>query len=108
MKWDFTSVEVYTNYTPCKDCARKLKTWLKQNPNVNFTIYFAFVYTYGRIPDTDFVGGLQELRNLRNRSVKIRKINEDVMKNLAEYLGIQFKGYPWYDNYLLEKQIITD
>lgn len=103
-----TKVTVYMNNSPCKDCAQKLKHYLKENDGIHLTLYVTHLYNIKRKSCQDraykeneshikYIGndehvanykGLRDLMNLGDNRCKIEAFTEDVWRELHEVMGL--------------------
>ncbi|XP_037768792.2 uncharacterized protein LOC119567405 [Chelonia mydas] len=107
---DHCSITWYMSWSPCGDCCRAIRGFLKEQPNVNLVIYVARIYLHKE------ENNRQGLRSLMNIGVSIRVMDlpvysycwktfvDDEDKYKDDYWPRHFA--PWIMLYSLELQSI--
>lgn len=89
---DFTceSLNVYTNYSPCAECAPVLRKWLNDYEDVEMSIFYAFFYTAPRFgTDAQYTAGWQLLHEARNL-VEVQDFDTLSLRELAERVNYPY------------------
>lgn len=103
---------VYINNSPCADCAKELKDYLKENEDINFTLYVTHLYNIRRescqlradkkkkeghmdcIKSRDHEAnyqGLRDLMSLGDNRCKLEGFTKDVWGELHKVMGLTEK-----------------
>lgn len=76
-------IEIFTNYSPCCDCTKKLLQFQAEYPHLDITITFAFVY---RMYISANVSGLWQLRQ---KGIRIKAFSDDDWLKLGQDEGLE-------------------